>query len=80
MNFIEWSSGVQAESIRAQLGHRGKKKKEKTFSFILLMSDILSAVNLAPGCFADSRLPPAPAQPSRLLPGVLLLGRVMEAA
>lgn len=65
MNFIEWSSGVQAESNRAQLGRRRKRKeKKKSFSFILLMSEISSAANLVPGCFADSRPPPAPPHPN----------------
>lgn len=41
MNFIEWSGGVQAESIRVQLGRRRKRKEKKeSFSFVLLMSEI----------------------------------------
>lgn len=65
MNFIEWSGGVQAESIRVQLGRRRKRKEKKEyFSFILLMSEISSAANLVPGCFAGSRPPPAPPHPN----------------
>lgn len=66
MNFIEWSGGVQAESIRVQLGRRRKRKERKRIFFFhsLDVRDFSSAANLVPGFFAGPLPQPAPPHPN----------------